>query len=623
MKAIYKSAFVILSGLLLAVSCGEKDNTEPVDDNTNQKEEVQPVTKTLTFVLPENSISGKTAWVAGDQIVVHGEYAADQVIVTLAAGDISSDGKTASLSVDNLKPYTREDVTSTLYAGYPADAVNNLRHCFFYTQFNDTNRPLMAAYNTADDKFNFVDLNAAITFTAEGDYDSFTFFGNKKETIGYGVYQVKLTSNEENYTQYLNDPILTIDMPFTSGENKIYVPAGLKFAAGYTIKFQKDGANVNILKTHEEATVSHGSILTMGDVTADIEKYVDPFTADVLDLDKDGNANCYIITEPGSYKFKAVYGNQASNYLMDVEKATVLWETWNDDAEVERFSVVASADYTEDYMIIKTPATLHPGNAVVAALDMDGNILWSWHLWVPQTAIQTADYGGIMGGVLMDRNLGALVATEAGEAPVDPLSYGLVYQWGRKDPFTNTATFNGSGHATYAYDVPEGLEDGEAPEGAEVVADGQISLAEAIAHPTLLGHIDNGNWMDDVDETLWGNDGGKTIYDPCPAGYRVPVRSTSHPFWSADLTAAAGWNIDGTNGWLTIGDPAAVFPIAGYRDDYSVGGMARVGERTLYWTARGSEAKGYGADLRYDKGTYLGDGSAPKARLASVRCVAE
>ena len=609
MKAIYKTAFVILSGLLLAVSCGEKDDT-PVDDNgTDRKEEVQPVTKTLTFALPDNSISGKTKWVAGDKIVVHGEYAAQQVTVTLAAGDISSDGKTAAVTVDNLYPYEREDVASTLYAGYPAEAVNNLRHCFFYTQFSSTNLPLMAACNTADDKFNFVDLNAAISFTAEGDYDSFTFYGNKKETVGYGVYQVKITPQEQLFTQYVNDPVLSLDVPFTAGENTVYVPAGLKFEAGYTIKFKKGTGYVNILKTHEEETVAPGTVLEMGNITAEIEDYTDPFSADVKDLDTDGNANCYVITAPGSYKFKAVYGNQTNNYIMDIEDATVLWETWNDAGEVEKGSVIVSADYAEDYMIIKTPDTLRPGNAVVAALDGEGKILWSWHLWIPATAIQTAEYGGIMGKALMDRNLGALVVTEATASPVDPLSYGLVYPWGRKDPFTNSSTALANTLATWV-----GMDD--------VVADGMISLEESIANPRLLGHVDNGNWLLVDDETLW-DDMTKTIYDPCPAGYRVPARDTGLPFWSSDLSAQTGWSIDGTNGWLTLGDPAAVFPIAGYRDDYSVGGMAKVGVRTLYWTARGNGSKAYGADLRFDKGTYLGNGSAPKARLASIRCVAE
>ena len=605
MKAIYTTAIAICSALLLAVSCDNKVDPTP---DPGQKEEVQPVTKTLTFVLPSNSVSGKTKWVAGDQIVVHGEYARDQVTVTLAAGDISSDGKSASLSVDNLYPYVREDVKSTLYAGYPAEAVNNLKHCFFYTQFNETNLPLMAASNGEDDTFRFIDLSAAISFTLDGDYDSYLVTGNKKETLGYGVYQVKVTPDEQNCLQYVNDPRLSIEGKLNSGVNTIFIPGGLNLKAGYSIKFMKDGAYVKILKTHEAESVQHGNVLDLGDITESIEDYDDPFDKSILDIDTDGNANCYIVNAPGAYKFKAVYGNESNNFLEDVADAVVLWETWNDASEVEAGSVVKSVSYAEDYMIFHTPDVLRPGNAVLAARAEDGTILWSWHIWVPQTPVTTASYGDIMGAELMSRNLGALVDAVAGEAQVDPLSYGLVYQWGRKDPFTAAGNFNVSKQASWAGEDEE-------------VAPGQISLSDAIAHPRLLGHTNDGNWMDEVDETLWSDD-AKTIYDPCPAGYRVPARNTTKPFWTGDLTSQTGWAVDGTNGWLTIGEPAAVFPIAGYRDDYSVGGMAKVGARTLYWTAHGSESKAAGADLRYDKGTFK-LGSAPKARLGSVRCVKE
>lgn len=605
MKAIYYYAISILTGLLLVVSCG-KDESTPEDPH--EKEEVQPVSKTLTFVLPENSVSGKTAWVAGDQIVVHGEYAKDQVTVTLSAGDISKDGKTASLLVDNLKPYVREDVSSTLYAAYPASAVNNLKHCFFYTQFNTTNAALMAACNgKEDDTFRFVDLSAAISFTLDGDYDSYLIAGNKKETLGYGVFQVKITPEEKNFVQYVNDPTLNIEGQLVAGQNTIYVPGNVALAAGYTIKFKKGDSYVKILKTHNEQALSHGDVLDLGDITAEIQDYDDPFSSDIIDIDTDGSANCYIVSNPGSYKFKAVYGNKPNSFLMDVASAGVLWETWNNDAEVEAGSVLTSASYAEDYIIFHTPDTLHPGNAVIAAYAEDGTVIWSWHIWIPETAIKTDNYGGIMGVDLMDRNLGALVATVAGPEPINPLSYGLVYQWGRKDPFTGPGTFNGS-KATWA-----GVD--------EEIAAGSITLAQGIAQPRLLGHINDGNWMDEIDETLWSDD-GKTIYDPCPAGYRVPARNSNVPFWSANLAAQTGWEIDGVNGWLTIGDPVGVFPVAGYRDDYSVGDMAKVGIRTLYWTAHGSEAKAACADLRYDKGTFK-LGSAPKARLGSVRCVAE
>ena len=104
----------------------------------------------------------------------------------------------------------------------------------------------------------------------------------------------------------------------------------------------------------------------------------------------------------------------------------------------------------------------------------------------------------------------------------------------------------------------------------------------------------------------------------------MPKKNTANPFWSSNLTTQAGWAINSTAGWLTLGSPdAAVFPIAGYRDDYGVDALAKVGVRTLYWTSQASDdAKGPGADLRYDKGTFV-FGSAPKARLGSVRCTVE
>ena len=355
--------------------------------------------------------------------------------------------------------------------------------------------------------------------------------------------------------------------------------------------------------------ITRGDIVDLGDISAEIQHYDNPFSKDVKDLDTAGNANCYIINEPGSYKFKAVYGNEPTNYLQDVDDAVILWETWNDNSEVEPNSVLAHASFAEDFIILRTPATLHPGNALVAAKDASGKILWSWHIWIPATPIVTANFGGIMGVDLMDRNLGALVAAEAGDAEVSPASYGMMYQWGRKDPFTAAGTFKGSSPATYA-GVPE------------EVAPGQILLEDAIANPRLLGHINNGDWCLVVNNEFWA-DADKTIYDPCPPGYRVPKKATANPFWSADLSAQAGWGVDLNAGWLKLGSPdASVFPIAGYRDDYSVNGLSKVGVRTLYWTSQASDdAKGPGADLRSDKAWTFG--SAPKARLGSVRCTTE
>ena len=611
MKTIHRIA-IICAGLLIAASCGEKPEPQPV--NPHVRQHVDPVSLELTFVLPDDA--GKTKWVPGDQIVVHGEYADEQVTVTLITNNIYSDGKTAKVMVHDIRPYKVEGRNSTLYAAWPADAVSNSPHCLCYTGFSNTNKELLAACNDEENVFRFQPVTGALSFTLNSDYDSYTIVANRKEPLGYGYMQVMLTDeeNEENnvnnFNQFASDPILTFDLPVVNGVNTIYLPAGTEFANGVLMKFRKDGAFVKQLRITDPIEITRAQTKDLGNIASSLVIYDDPFSSSIKDLDTKGNANCYIVTEPGTFKFKAVKGNSPTSFVVGAESAVVLWETWNNTAEVTANSVVQSVSYAEDYMIFHTPDVLKPGNAVIAAVDVDGNVLWSWHIWVPASPITESEYGGIFGKSLMDRNLGALVPAKAGNSPVDPLSYGFVYQWGRKDPFTAAGEFNSSNKATIA---------GE----AEVVAEATISLEESIAHPRLLGHTNNSDWVTPSDGSLWSN-GSKTIYDPCPPGYRVPPRDTSKPFWSSDDSAQAGWAIDGTNGWITIGNPVAVFPIAGYRDDYSVGGIDKVGKRTLYWTSEASNAeKGCGADLRFDKGTYAGSGSAPKARLASVRCVAE
>ena len=583
---------ILCAVLLPLFSCHEKPVPVPPEP-----EGPQPESRTLTFVLPDVTVgegeevpaSVKTAWKAGDQIVVHGEYAKDQVTVTLAAGDISGDGKTATVKVDGLLPYKREDCSSTLYASYPASVADNLKHCFFYSKFSTTQQQILAACNNGD-TFQFQHILGILSMTVGEGLGGYTVSTPKKDALGYEFLQVKITDNEQYYKQYVGNPIIQMDGTVDGNRILMFLPDETSFPAGFVIKFKEGDDYTKIFKYTEPVEITRGAIVDLGDISGEIQHYDNPFSKDVKDLDAAGNANCYIINEPGSYKFKAVYGNEPTNYLQDVDDAVILWETWNDNSEVEPNSVLAHASFAEDFIILRTPATLHPGNALVAAKDASGKILWSWHIWIPATPIVTANFGGIMGVDLMDRNLGALVAAEAGDAEVSPTSYG-------------------SSPATYA-GVPE------------EVAPGQILLEDAIANPRLLGHINNGDWCLVVNNEFWA-DADKTIYDPCPPGYRVPKKATANPFWSSDLSAQAGWGVNLTAGWLKLGSPdASVFPIAGYRDDYDVGGLAKVGVRTLYWTSQASDdAKGPGADLRSDKAWTFG--SAPKARLGSVRCTVE
>ena len=329
-------------------------------------------------------------------------------------------------------------------------------------------------------------------------------------------------------------------------------------------------------------------------------------------LSKKGAANSYIVTEAGEYKFWAVKGN--SGIEVNPASVEVLWETWNNAEEVAANSVVASVSLSGSYVVFSTPETLKPGNAVIAAKDAGGVILWSWHIWVPETEIVTADYG-IYPAPMMDRNLGALVAATAdAAAPVE--SFGLTYQWGRKDPFPGPKAVKSGDNATVA-----GVAVSTKP-GNGTTAESCMTVEEAIANPTVLGFTQNGDWLpaELADNTLWQNE-VKTMYDPCPPGYRVPARDTESAFHSSDLSTATGWQDNAANNWFALGDPLAVFPYAGYRDDYSPGGMTHAYDRGAYWTAYASQApKAYYVNVR--SGSAHARAEAGKSRAGSVRCVA-
>jgi len=371
------------------------------------------------------------------------------------------------------------------------------------------------------------------------------------------------------------------------------------FAAVITLALQdnetgayREGA-VNIYKKGTETLVQTLVIGQMAKV------------AGAKDLGKKETANSYIVYGAGDYKFAAVKGNGGES-VGAAATAEILWETWNNEDEVTAGSVVTGIALEDGYVTFRVPEDFHEGNAVIAARDAAGTILWSWHIWVPATTV-TDLANGLFATSVMDRNLGALVAAEAGEEEVDVRSFGLLYQWGRKDPSVGAKRVSSSGNATVA--------------GTALSAPGlgTMTLEESIQNPTVWYSTENAGWMTEPDNTLWADD-AKTVYDPCPPGYRVPARDTAQPFFSSDLTTVTGWAESSSAHWFAMGDPAAVFPFAGYRDDYGVGSVAHAYDRVFIWSAHNNgDEKAYGIDVR--AGSRHQYSSAPKSRGAVVRCV--
>lgn len=263
-----------------------------------------------------------------------------------------------------------------------------------------------------------------------------------------------------------------------------------------------------------------------------------------IPLDTEGTANSYIADRgAASYSFTAtIMGNGADGIIDEgkfedamgniLTKATgadihplsakLLWQ--DTDELVEQVALVNGR--------VQVKMGRSRGNAVIAVYDKadpnaeDAKVLWSWHLWCTATPkileFVTSIYTGNDYKV-MDRNLGA-TATKEYLGTVQ----GLHYQWGRKDPFSGSLTYDGI--RTILYDVRSG----------QVVykySDERVTAGQTISTPSSLYSPMRGvvgeSWCTKTTELkyLWGNPDGeqnvfpketlKSLYDPCPYGYKV------------------------------------------------------------------------------------------------------
>ena len=224
----------------------------------------------------------------------------------------------------------------------------------------------------------------------------------------------------------------------------------------------------------------------------------------VTSLGVEESANCYIVTKPGVYKIPAVKGNDKSQKVAAVS-VEVLWET-RSDADVKVGDIVNLTGYDNGNICFnvkgKTSSTVPEGNALIAAKDASGNILWSWHIWV--TSVMPTDHQYKNGaGTMMVCDLGAAHV----ESDVYPWSSGLYYQYGRKDPFWGDRSCTLDGWEKVWCNETTGTE------------------SYAAAHPTTFIFNSNGaygfaHWLHSGDTRLWWRT--KSISDPCPPGYVIP-----------------------------------------------------------------------------------------------------
>lgn len=325
-------------------------------------------------------------------------------------------------------------------------------------------------------------------------------------------------------------------------------------------------------------------------------------------------ANCYIISEAGSYVIKTVKGN-SSDPVGAVASAEVIWESFGTDELPEIGDLIASVSYSNGRIGFTTAETFREGNAVIAAKDASGNILWSWHIWMTDEPDEQVYYNGA--GTMMDRNLGATSAT-----PGDVGALGLLYQWGRKDPFLGSSSISSSVLAASTLEWPESV--------ASDASTGTVEYATANPTTFILGN-ETYDWLMEHKSDLWQSD--KSIFDPCPVGYRVPdggndgVWSTA--LNSSDLyTTTSDFSNHGIDFSQEFGSSATIwYPTSGYRY-YQNGILSGVdgngyGENYSWSATAFDDQASYRMGFQLSLGGFEPAMSGARSYGFSVRCLKE
>lgn len=562
-------------------------------------------------------------------------------------------------------------------------------------------------------------LNIALT-SAQSNYsvsDIRVRFEDENEIFSVSEGSVNLSDGSLTLTS--GTPEISLQFKEAAKLSATPVNAYMTITPGHAGKTFSVYAKVNGIETKLGSKKVPASGIPVG-VKAALSFEVGEISAghEYVDLSAGGTANCYLVTAPGFYKFKAdVKGNGvvpsqlesvAGETAIAPKSALVLWyntlqksNNWVDESPVYVSSVSLDSD---GYIRFYTPSVFVPGNVVIAAFAEEGvtydsittdenkcinnaTLLWSWNIWAaegydPETSTITAG-----GKQFMNRLLGATISGMGTTGDYIPVgAVGNYYQWGRKDPFPaisdyghfwpcqysnvlfGTPTYtpvkalqiNGQSSQKnldgqmFGYRTNESgsLDSGNAwnlMKRDDISSDkstkNKVYVDYATVHPykciTNNGDTFGGwrTWLNGDDpsyKSLWGeSDLKKTLFDPCPAGWRVPSKDEATEFVNL---AKAGNLASNLHGMEFQGN---YFPITSSRDcahfgtSYVLSVGVPVG--SVFWTSdiTGNFSYVYAASLnapanfsdKYKKGEAIELESkveaANNANGNCVRCVKE
>ncbi|MDR1671724.1 MAG: fimbrillin family protein [Alistipes sp.] len=333
-----------------------------------------------------------------------------------------------------------------------------------------------------------------------------------------GVLDLTATDPAAEFTA--DTEATTIIVPNQAGFFCGYLPAQT-IAAGVDLLNLNDGGDDMVYTTQAEAKLVAGGIKRYR--IAPGAALVDPLTLPNSYLIYPGSRIVIPVAKAFAVWESAALLKDAGQDLGGEPTARLVWQ----DAEGLVKSVAIAGTGADATITVETDAAKGEGNALVA-LETGGKIVWSWHVWV--TRFQpNQTHNQITRGTqtMMDRNLGAVSSVYGDNGVI-----GLQFQWGRKDPIPSLGEWQNL-NAGSTQDAMRPLWDAS---GTPVTlakraatADAAENLIASIQNP--LTFITNGSGSADwyTTKVSQGNDrwigkgNSKTIYDPCPKGWRVPV----------------------------------------------------------------------------------------------------
>lgn len=347
----------------------------------------------------------------------------------------------------------------------------------------------------------------------------------------------------------------------------------------------------------------------------------------------------------------------------------------------------AAGSGASDFFSIDVPAGVRQGNFVLCLKCTDADrfvegILWSWHFWVTDYAPGAEEItpAGVqlvypVGGgqveryvhskfgysadsssnwetlrwnpepsatapyaesVMMDRNIGALVGGYFGNVREN----GYFYQFGRKDPFAHTIPLYDIVGAALASapssGFPEQSWNGTNPNTIQAPG-GSVNIIDAVRSPMLYFTKSAGDWSGlnenayfwcDPQSPKQGSYLVKSIYDPCPEGWRMTTFAKSDFRHGATVNDGSRGLIydDGihyypeipVNGQKPVGGNI-FYPVAGFRNMGS--GNISYSNSGYYWEA--NPANVASGSHHYYSVKEVAVKSYHRAAACQIRCVSD